>query len=59
MQQVKASGVKSATLQKAVDGKIADLVLDDEELQKAHDEIDSGSVVLGQFSEQPEQEITP
>ena len=59
LQQVKASGVKSATLQKAVDGKIADLVLDDEELQKAHDEIESGSAVLGQFSEPPEQEITP
>ena len=55
LQQVKASGVKSATLQKAVDGKIADLVLDDEELQKAHDEIDAQTTVLGQFS--PTEEV--
>lgn len=41
LQQAKASGVRSVTLQKAIDKQIADLVLDDEELAKAHLEIDS------------------
>ena len=53
LQQMKATGVKSATLQKEVDKKIADLVLDDEQLVKSHNEIETGTQVLGQFNETP------
>jgi hypothetical protein len=52
LQQVKASGVRSNTLMKEVDKQIADLVLDDEELAKAHVEIESTQQALGQFGEQ-------
>jgi len=49
LQQAKASGVRSNTFLKEVDKMIADLVLDDEELARAHAEIDSTNQVLGQF----------
>jgi hypothetical protein len=49
LQQAKASGVRSNTFLKEVDKMIADLVLDDEELVRAHEEIDSTNQVLGQF----------
>lgn len=51
LQQMRASGVKSLTLMQNIDKQIADLVLDDEDLAKAHLEIESGSTVIGQFSE--------
>ena len=50
LQQMRSTGVKSVTLAMEIDKKIADLVLDDEVLAKAHDEIESGSQVLGQFN---------
>jgi len=49
LQAVKAAGVRSKTLQSEVDKQIADLVLDDEELQAAYTEIDASTVVIGQF----------
>jgi len=52
LQQMKAAGVKSVTLAQELDKKIADLVLDDEQLNTAHEEIESGAQVLGQFNEQ-------
>ena len=52
LQQMRATGVKSVTLQQEIDKKIADLLLDDESLAKAHTEIESGTQVLGQFTEQ-------
>ena len=53
---MRATGVKSDTLQQEVDKKIADLVLDDENLAKAHLEIDTGTQVLGQFNDTTEAE---
>lgn len=50
LQLAKASGVQSATFTKEVDKQIADLVLDDEVLKQAHEEIDQGRV-LGQFGQ--------
>ena len=50
LQQMRSTGVKSVTLAMEIDKKIADLVLDDEVLAKAHEEIESGSQVLGQFN---------
>ena len=50
LQQVKASGVRSTTLMQAVDKQIADLVLDDEDLAKAHLEIEQGTRTLGNFN---------
>jgi hypothetical protein len=49
LQSVKAAGVRSRTLQAEVDKLIADLVLDDETLQKAYSEIESSTTVIGQF----------
>jgi hypothetical protein len=49
LQQMKASGVRSSTLQQEVDKQIADLVLDDDKLMQAHDEITATTQVLGQF----------
>ena len=49
LQQLRSTGVKSVTLSQEIDKKIADLLLDDEELAKAHVEIESGVQVLGQF----------
>jgi hypothetical protein len=49
LQQARASGVRSNTFLKGVDKMIADLILDDEELNQAHAEIDSTNQVLGQF----------
>jgi len=49
LQQMKASGVRSATLAQEVDKQIADLVLDDENLAKSHVEIEQGTSTLGQF----------
>ena len=50
LQSMRASGVKSTTLMQQIDKQIADLVLDDEELAKAHVEIESNSLGLGQFA---------
>lgn len=49
LQSVKAAGVRSRTLQAEVDKLIADLVLDDETLEKAYSEIESSTTVIGQF----------
>jgi hypothetical protein len=49
LQQMKASGVKSVTLQQEVDMRIADLVLDEDKLTEAHREIEESVSVLGQF----------
>ena len=49
LQKARASGLQSATFNKGVDKLIADLILDDDELQQAYDEIDS-TVQLGQFA---------
>jgi len=56
LQQMRATGVKSATLAMEIDKKISDLILDDEQLAKAHAEIESGTQVLGQFTEQVPEE---
>jgi len=51
LQQARASGVKSLTFLKEVDKRIVDLVLDDETLHQAHDEIDENTRNVGDFSE--------
>ena len=51
LQQMRATGVNSTTLNKEIDKKIADLVLDDETLVKAHQEIETGAERLGNFDE--------
>ena len=51
LQQARASGVQSATFTRGVDKMIVDLILDDEELQQAYDEIDSARQ-LGDFAAQ-------
>ncbi len=56
LQQMKASGVRSVTLSQEIDKKISDLILDDEQLARAHSEIESGVQVLGQFNEQAPEE---
>jgi len=50
LQQVQASGVRSDTLRREVDKQIADLVLDDEALVAAHNEIEQGTRAVGQFA---------
>jgi hypothetical protein len=49
LQAAKASGVRSPTFLREVDKQIADLVLDDELLARAHNEIESTNSALGQF----------
>ena len=51
LQQARASGVQSPTFARGVDKMIVDLILDDEELQQAYDEIDSARQ-LGDFTAQ-------
>jgi hypothetical protein len=51
LQQVRATGVKSSTLAKGIDMQIADLVLDDEKLKQAHEEIEQNTTALGDFSD--------
>jgi hypothetical protein len=51
LQQMRASGVRSVTLMQNIDMQIADLVLDDEALAKAHTEIEQETLILGQFPE--------
>lgn len=50
LQAARASGVKSDTFMRGVDKLIADLILDDDELQKAYDEIES-SRAIGDFTQ--------
>lgn len=52
LQQARASGVQSPTFMREVDKQIVDLILDDEMLFQAHDEIDSARQ-LGDFSPAP------
>ena len=49
LQQVRATGVKSATLMREVDKQISDLVLDDELLAQSHTEIEE-TQAIGDFS---------
>lgn len=51
LQQLRATGVKSTTLAQEVDKKIADLLLDDEKLVQAHNEIDANTTSVGDFSD--------
>jgi len=51
LQQMRASGVRSITLMQEIDKQIADLVLDDAKLAKAHSEIDEATKALGDFNE--------
>jgi len=51
LQQVRASGVRSLTMMQEVDKQIADLVLDDEKLAQAHEEIIDSTRAVGDFSE--------
>jgi len=51
LQQLRATGVKSTTLAQEVDKKIADLLLDDEKLVKAHQEIEANTTSVGDFSD--------
>ena len=55
LQQLRSTGVKSVTMAQEIDKKIADLILDDEQLAKAHVEIEAGAQVLGQFNAQEEE----
>lgn len=52
LQTAKASGVRSITMQQEIDKQIADLVLDDELLARAHSEIEESSSVLGDFKKE-------
>ena len=51
LQQLRSTGVKSVTMAMEIDKKIADLLLDDEQLAKAHVEIEEKASVLGDFSD--------
>jgi len=51
LSQMRSTGVKSVTLAVEIDKQIADLVLDDEKLAKAHLEIEENGSVLGDFSD--------
>tara|TARA_R110000803_G_scaffold36946_3_gene79568 strand:+ start:736 stop:2253 length:1518 start_codon:yes stop_codon:yes gene_type:complete len=51
LQQLRSTGVKSVTLAVEIDKRIADLILDDEALAKAHLEIEDKASVLGDFSD--------
>ena len=52
LQQARAAGVKSVTLLREIDKKIADLVLDDEVLGTAHNEIDEATTAVGDFAKE-------
>lgn len=51
LQQLRASGVQSTTMAQEVDKRIADLILDDENLAKAHSEIEETTKAVGDFSD--------
>lgn len=52
LQQMRATGVNSVTLAQEIDKHIADLLLDDEMLARAHSEIELRTQAIGQFNEQ-------
>jgi len=52
LQQMRATGVQSETLAQEIDKKIADLLLDDDTLVKAHTEIESGAQRIGNFADE-------
>ena len=52
LQQMRATGVQSQTLAQEIDKKIADLLLDDEVLVKAHTEIEAGAQRIGNFADE-------
>ena len=51
LQQMRATGVKSTVLAQEIDKKIADLVLDDDMLAKAHLEIEASTTAVGDYSD--------
>jgi len=51
LQSARASGVRSITLMREIDKRIADLILDDEELKQSYAEIDESTTAIGDFSE--------
>ena len=51
LQQLRATGIKSTTMAQEVDKRIADLLLDDEVLVKAHTEIERNTETVGDFSD--------
>jgi hypothetical protein len=51
LQQLRATGVKSTVLAQEIDKKIADLLLDDENLARAHVEIEASTTAVGDYSE--------
>ena len=56
LQMARASGVKSLTFLKEVDKQIVDLVLDDEALHMAHDEIELNTRSVGDFLERTQKQ---
>lgn len=52
LQQTRAAGVKSVTLLREIDKKIADLVLDDEVLGTAYAEIEEATTAVGDFAKE-------
>ena len=49
LQSARASGVNSKVFMQEVDKRIADLILDDEELKQSYAEIEASTQVIGQF----------
>jgi hypothetical protein len=52
LQKTRASGVKSVTLLREIDKQIADLVLDDQVLAQAHEEIETATTAVGDFTKE-------
>jgi len=52
LQKTRASGVKSVTLLREIDKQIADLVLDDQVLAQAHEEIETATTAVGDFAKE-------
>ena len=52
LQKTRSSGVKSVTLLREIDKQIADLVLDDQVLAQAHEEIEIATTAVGDFAKE-------
>ena len=52
LQKTRSSGVKSVTLLREIDKQIADLVLDDQVLAQAHEEIETATTAVGDFAKE-------
>jgi len=55
LQMARATGVQSATFKTSIDKQIAALVVDEDDLAQAYDEIEATPTVLGQFNTQVEE----